>query len=145
MTTVDEVTFEDDLQAVLATEEAKRWILERGNSLEVLVQLSPISKPEEVFLARFSWVSYPGSLPSLKFRNLTTRLESDRAAWPMLPGFRPQSLDSCVHWTAEGHKLHEEWARGSATKHDPAANVLFRSLCFLQDELDHNYNGRAAA
>ena len=142
MSTVDETLLAEDFNAVKETEEATRWDLERGNSLEVSVKMSPRGKPGEVYWAFLRWQSYPGSLPSLKFRNLTTGNEADPEAWPMLPGFRPNSLDTCVHWTAEGHSLHPEWSKGSATKHNPSGNVLFRALCFLQDDLDFSYQGR---
>lgn len=142
MATVDETLLIEDFKAVEETEEAKRWILGRGNSLEVSAKMSPQGRPSDVYWAFFRWQSYPGSLPSLKFRNLVTGSETDPEAWPLLPGFRPNSFDTCVHWTAEGHGLHPEWTKGSATKHNPAGNVLFCSLCFLQDGLDFTYQGR---
>jgi hypothetical protein len=142
MAAVDEILLNEDFEALKETEEAKRWTLGRGDSLEVSAKMSPQGSQSEVYWAVFRWKTYPGSLPSLKFRNLATGSEVDPEAWPVLPGFRPASLDTCVHWTAEGHGVHPEWANGSATKHCPAGNVVFRSLCFLQDELDFTNQGR---
>src|SRR5437773_1167284 len=124
MTAIDETLLNEDFKAVKETEDAKRWILEQGNSLEVSAKMSPREIPSEVYWAFLRWQSYPGSLPSLKFRNLATGSETDPEAWPILPGFRPGSLDTCVHWTAEGHSLHPEWSKGAATKHNPSGNVL---------------------
>ncbi len=142
MASLDESLFQADFEAVTGTEEARRWTLERSHPFGVFAEMSPIAFPDEVYRAHLRWKSYPGSLPSLKFRSLVTESETDPTAWPLLPGFRPTSFDSCVHWTAEGHAIHPEWVNSAHTKHDPSANGIFQALCFLQDGLDFHYQGR---
>ena len=90
--TLSELNFKDDLDAVLLTSDAQRWKLEKTGPLEILVTLYPIGKPEEIFQARLLWGVYPAQPPSLKFRDPATGRLDVKSAWPIVRGFRPDSL-----------------------------------------------------
>lgn len=140
--TLDELCLNQDFQDAMATSDALRWILERDHPLVVKVLMSSAKSAEEKFQARLDWSAYPGKPPSLKFCHPGQDSLTDPTAWPICPGFRPASLDSCVHWTAEGQGLHPEWAGTHATRWDGTGNPLFRVLCCLQDTLDLSFTGR---
>lgn len=133
---------EADFAEIVASPESSRWTLTLGDQREVLVTMSPSSVPNERFHARLFWNEYPGTPPSLKFRDPATGNLNNPRAWPQCPGFRPTALDACVNWTFEGQGLHPEWRNSSATRWNPDGNALFRVLCILQDTLDHSYSGR---
>ena len=63
-------------------------------------------------------------------------------AWPILPGFRPQSQDACVNWCAEGFGMHPEWKNDSNAKWRAVGNVLLHVLRILQSQMDQHYGGR---
>jgi hypothetical protein len=140
--TLDEMCFAADLEAVLATEEAARWKIQHSKKLCIEVLLHSAKCPEELYLARLEWDFYPKNPPSLKFLDPSNGSTSNPRAWPQCSGFRPESLDSCVSWTREGHGLHPEWVNAPATRWDPTGNALFRALNCLQDTLDLDYRGR---
>ena len=56
-TDFEHALFAQQLEEVLALPEAKRWILERDESvpLQVLVVMHPLSNPKELFKARLRW------------------------------------------------------------------------------------------
>ena len=93
-----DVAFEDDLQEVEALEEAGRWKFEHGANQEVIVTLGSVTDSGNSYQARLAWQNYPNDAPSFKFRNPQTKSLSDPAAWPLVRGFRPGSLDACVNW-----------------------------------------------
>ncbi|MCI0464148.1 MAG: hypothetical protein L0Z62_45015 [Gemmataceae bacterium] len=132
----------DDFEKALACEDASRWKLEKIGPLEVLVSLSPVGQPHEVFQARLLWTLYPGQPPSLKFRDPATERLDMPTAWPQVRGFRPTSLDACVSWCMEGFNLHPEWRNDPKFRWDPRGNVLLKVLRILQDELDNYFRGR---
>lgn len=133
---------EADVAEVATSPESSRWNLKLGDQLEILVTMSPSVNLDEQFQARLWWSEYPGSPPSLKFRDPDTGSLTNPRAWPQCPGFRPSSTDTCVNWTAEGHALHPEWRHALATRWNPEGNALFRVLCILQDTLDLSFSGR---
>jgi hypothetical protein len=137
----DAVILEEHYAEVAASDEAHRWKLERPDWLEVWAGMSPRSAPGEVFQVRLLWARYPAEAPSLKFRDSAGRLDNPRA-WPVLPGFRPGSLDACVNYCAEGFGLHPEWRTDPRFRWDPRGNSLLRVLTLLQVELDEHYQGR---
>src|ERR1700731_3042284 len=98
-----------DFEEAKAVPEAIRWILEMPGDLEALALMSPQTVPTERFQARLLWTRYPDDPPSLKFRDPSTGRLDLPQAWPIARGFRPQSLDACVNWCAEGFSLHPEW------------------------------------
>lgn len=132
----------DDLAEATSTEDASRWELRTGEAGEVRALMFPSSAEAERFDARLLWSDYPGDLPSLKFRNLQTDSLTDPRAWPVVRGFRPATLDSCVNWTKEGMALHAEWRTDPRYRWDPSGNPLLRVLRTLQYELDYHYGGR---
>lgn len=139
---LSDLCLEADFAEVVASPEAERWTLKLAGRLEILATMSPRSSPNEKFQARLWWMEYPGGLPSLKFRNPATGSLADPHAWPVCPGFRPTSFDTCVNWTAEGHGLHPEWSQSAATRWNTSGNPLFRALCIVQDTLDLGFGGR---
>lgn len=140
--TLSNLNLKDDYQAVSQLEESSRWGPEMSGPLEVSCSMQSVKAPGEVFQARLSWTSYPDEPPSLKFRDPRTGGLDLPSAWPMVRGFRPQSLDACVSWTAEGMTIHPEWRNDPRYRWDPHGNALLRILRILQDELDEHFQGR---
>jgi hypothetical protein len=138
--------FEQELARVRGLPEAAGWKIERDceSTLGLIVELSPVSAPDERYLARLRWADYFGP-PSVKFLNFATRAETDATAWPQCRGFRPSSLDACVSWTAEGHKLHPDWGGNPRTAFQPKEAPVQFALLMLQHELDTSYTGRGRA
>lgn len=138
----DRDCFDQDLEEVVASKPAKRWTVKKTGELEVTVVLSSQKAPEETFIARHRWSRYPDGLPSLKFLDAVGGAENSKYAWPTGQGMRPDSFDTCMHWTAEGHALHPDWknARGYGLNSD--GNVLRQALMFLQQWFDFEYTGR---
>ena len=132
----------DDFAQAVASEDAARWTLKKADPLEVWASMSPASAPGEVFQARLLWSTYPAQAPSLKFRDPATGRLDMPTAWPLVRGFRPQSLDACVNWCLEGFELHPEWKTDRRYAWDPRGNVLLKVLRILQDELDNHFQGR---
>jgi hypothetical protein len=132
----------DDFVEAGEVPEAGRWILEMPSGLEVLVTLAPAREPHEKFQARLLWTKYPDAPPSLKFRDPGTGRLDVRQAWPVARGFRPQSLDACVNWCAEGFAIHPEWRNDPRFQWNSSGNPLLWVLRQLQEELDEHYQGR---
>jgi hypothetical protein len=132
----------DDFTKALACEDAARWALEKAGPLEVWASMAPAPAPAEKFQARLLWSVYPGQAPSLKFRDSDTGRLDMPTAWPMVRGFRPQSLDACVNWCLKGLALHPEWKTDHRYAWDPRGNPLLKVLRILQDELDQHFQGR---
>jgi len=136
------LNLEDDFEKVLTSEDAARWVLKKAGPLEIWASMSPVSATQEVFQARLLWDIYPGQASSLKFRDPVTGRLDMPTAWPLVRGFRPQSLDACVNWCLEGFGLHPEWKTDPQYAWDPRGNVFLKVLRILQDELDHHFQGR---
>ena len=132
----------DDLAEARGTEDASRWEFTLAASLEIHVMMSSVAAPAERFQARLLWTAYPDEPPSLKFRDPATGSLNQPQAWPKVRGFRPQSLDACVNWTAEGLAIHPEWRTDARYRWDTRGNVLLKVLRILQSELDDHYTGR---
>jgi hypothetical protein len=141
-TELEQTLFEEELDAVRELPEAPRWHIERDDAvpLGVYVVMHPKSAPNEKFKARIRWTNYFGP-PSLKFVNISTDAE-EPAAWPRCFGFRPDSKDACLPWTAEGHRLHPDW-RNSAKNSFPKVELPLQFVLLqLQSSLDTSYQGR---
>lgn len=135
--------FELQLEEVLKLPETCRWSLERDTSvpLGVFAVMHPLSKPEELFKSRLRWNDLTKA-PSLKFIDMTTGSDSNPAAWPKCYGFRPDSLDACLPWTAEGHGLHSEWASSAANAFPKVEAPVQFALLNIQSSLDNSFQGR---
>lgn len=140
--TASDIAFEDDLQVVEKTEDAKRWKVERGAHQEVFVTLASTVDPGNMYQVRLAWRSYPLDAPSMKFRNPLTKSVSEPTAWPNVRGFRPTNLDACVNWCEEGFVAHPEWRNDPKYRWRPEGNALLRVLRILQSEMDDYYQGR---
>lgn len=137
--------FEQELDAMSDVPESKRWQLERDATvpLGLHVVMHPMSHPEEFYKVRVHWADYFGPF-SMKFIHLETSVDNDPNAWPKCFGFRPNSLDACLPWTAEGHGLHPEW-RNSATNRFPTVDLPMQyALLQIQLSLDTTYEGRGS-
>jgi hypothetical protein len=139
---LSELNLKEDYEKVLSCQDCSRWKLEKVGPLEVLASMFPIDHPEEVFQARLLWRIYPDEAPSLKFRDPASGRLNMPSAWPVVRGFRPNSLDACVSFCVEGLNLHPEWRNDQRYRWDPRGNVLLKVLRILQDELDNQYKGR---
>ncbi len=132
----------DDFEESASVPDASRWKLERVGDLEVFATMSSASTPSEHFQARLLWNKYPDEAPSLKFRDPATGRLDVPQAWPVVRGFRPQSLDACVNWCAEGLNLHPEWKTDPRWRWNANGNPMLWVLRQLQEELDQYYQGR---
>jgi hypothetical protein len=139
---LSELNLKDDFQEVLGLEEASIWKLEKPGPLEIWCTLSSLKAPGDLFQVRLLWISYPDDAPSLKFREPTSGRLDVPNAWPVVPGFRPSSLDACVNWCSEGFALHLEWRNDGRYSWRSDGNVLLKVLRILQEQLDDNYGGR---
>jgi hypothetical protein len=139
---LSKLNLKDDFEEASGTPDAARWKLEMPGDLEVWATISPASVAAEKFQARLLWGRYPDDPPSLKFRDPATGRLDLPQAWPVARGFRPQSLDACVNWCAEGFNLHPEWRNDARWKWNPSGNPLLWVLRQLQEELDDYYQGR---
>lgn len=132
----------DDFREAGDVSDASRWTLEMPSDMEVLVTLAPAREPNEKFRARLLWTTYPDDPPSLKFLDIATGRLDMPQAWPVGRGFRPQNLDACCNWCAEGFATHPEWKNAPNYKWNPSGNPLLWVLRQLQEELDDHYQGR---
>jgi hypothetical protein len=73
-------------------------------------QLRPAANPHDAYFVRLGWSVYPDAPPSIKFATSLRGAITDPAAWPVMPGYRPPSLDVCKPISAEGFALHPDWA-----------------------------------
>lgn len=142
-TELEQVLFDEELEAVRDLPEARRWQLERNQEvpLELFAVMHPIRNPTEFYKARIRWTDYFGPF-SLKFINIVTGADNDPQAWPRCFGFRPTSLDACLPWTAEGHGLHPEWKNSVAQAFPKVEAPMQHALLQLQLSLDNSYEGR---
>jgi hypothetical protein len=105
-------------------------------------QLRPASDAEETYFARIAWSVYPGAPPSVKFARAICGALDDAGAWPLIPGYRPGSLDICKPFTAEGFALHPDWAATSQAW-TGEGNVFLVVVRELQRNLNGpSYDGR---
>jgi len=135
--------FERQLQEALELPEAQRWTLERDESvpLGLFATMCPRRNPNERYRARLRWTDLYRP-PSLKFIDPTTNSETCPNAWPKCHGFRPSSLDACLPWTEEGHKLHPEWQNSSINSFPKTDAPVQFALLNTQSSLDQTYEGR---
>jgi hypothetical protein len=135
--------FERQLQEALELPEAKRWILERDDSvpLGILATMHPRSNTGELYKARLRW-SDLYKPPSLKFIDISTNCDTGPNAWPRCHGFRPGALDACLPWTEEGQRLHPEWQNSSANAFPKTDAPIQFALINVQSSLDQTYQGR---
>jgi hypothetical protein len=139
---LSKLNLKDDFEEAKSVRDAARWALEMPQDLEVLATMSPANAPNERFQARLLWSKYPDEPPSLKFRDPATGRLDLPQAWPVVRGFRSQSLDACVNWCLEGFALHPEWRSDPRFRWNPNGNPLLRVLRQLQEELDDHFQGR---
>ncbi len=139
---LSKLSLDQDFKKAALVEDAARWELEKPEALEVWAMMHSISAPEELFQVRLLWDVYPDKAPSLKFRDPETGRLDLPTAWPVLPGFRPGSLDACVNYCSEGFALHPEWTTDAKFRWNPNGNVLLNVLRILQEEFDLSYGGR---
>jgi hypothetical protein len=132
----------EDFQEAITAPDASRWTLQMPGDLEVFALMVSKSAPTDQFQARLLWARYPDDPPSLKFRDPSTGRLDLPQAWPIARGFRPQSLDACVNWCAEGFNLHPEWTGDPRYRWNPHGNPLLWVLRQLQEELDDHFQGR---
>ena len=145
-TDFEQAVFEQQLQDVLRLPEARRWCIERDDSvpLGVFATMHSLRQPQELFKARLRW-SDLFAAASLRFIDMTTGADNNPTAWPRCFGFRPGSLDACLPWTHEGQRLHPEWQRSAATAFPKTDVPVQFALLNIQSALDNSYEGRGSA
>jgi hypothetical protein len=141
---LSEMNLADDVAEVREAKDATRWEIQYVAPDVVLVTMSPKDHPTDKFSSRWTWTVYPANPPSLKFQDDSTGRLDLTSAWPLFPGSRPTSFDTCVNWTAEGFGLHAEWKCDPNYRWMSDGNVLLKVLRYLQEKLDDEYQGRSA-
>jgi len=139
---LSQINFAQDLEAALAVDDAQRWKVERVDGLEIYVEISSAKAPGEKFQVRLLWSVYPGEPPSIKFRDPQSGRLDIKTAWPVVRGFRPENLDTCVNYSSEGFVTHPEWKKDLNYKWNPNGNSVLRILRTLQSEMDDHFAGR---
>jgi hypothetical protein len=139
------LSLEEDLDEVSGLPEAASWDLSKPTPLEILATFRPATTPGEQFRARLLWERYPDEPPSLKFLDPATGRLDLPSAWPLVRGFRPQSVDACVTYSKEGFVLHPEWRNDPRYRWKSDGNPLLKVLRIIQAELDETFQGRFKA
>jgi hypothetical protein len=142
---------ESELSLAADAPAAAAFLSERGGRLHEPVageagvcwaEMRPGSERGETYIARIAWTVYPGSPPSLKFATAVGGPITDRAAWPVAPGYRATELDVCKPFTAEGFAIHPDWASTSQAWR-AEGNPLLAVVRELQRDLNGpGYQGR---
>ena len=105
------------------------------------LQMHPRSAPSEIYVARVRWMRYPDAPPSVKFATEVGGRIDVQAAWPNVPGYRPNALDICMPFTAEGFAVHQEWAQTKDAWTGTGNPFLWVAETLLRD-LNYRYQGR---
>lgn len=105
--------------------------------------LKPRTEPDERYVVRLAWTTYPHEPPSVRFASAVGGPLTSTAAWPTIPGYRPASFDICKPFTAEGYALHPDWRSGPEAWRTTGNPFLYVAT-MLQYDLDNNYTGRSA-
>ena len=133
----------DQLAGDFERDAADRWSAVLAGVLEVLVDMSPVSAPTEIFRACLLWDVYPDAPPSVLFRDTATGRTDNPNSWPTGGPFRPTS-GLCVNYTREGFTMHPEWIGDPRLRwRGDDGNVLLKVIRLLQEDLDTFYGGRA--
>jgi hypothetical protein len=127
--------------AVLLTQCGGRLYPDESDSATYWLKLSPMSDPEETYVACVVWATYPRQPPSVKFATEVGGRVDVATAWPIVPGFRPTALDICMPFTEEGFNTHPEWRSGTEAWKDTGNPFLFVAST-LQRLLDTRCAGR---
>ncbi len=104
--------------------------------------MRPLSAPEERYYPRLGWTVYPHAPASIRFADGVGGSLAVVSAWPVIPGYRAQSLDICKPMCAEGYATHPEWATGPDAW-PTEGNPFLWVVQLLQYDLDNMYGGRA--
>jgi hypothetical protein len=138
-----ELALEADAEAVATFLREHGGRLDGGEDSSGIYWLTlvPASDPDETYFARLAWSEYPSAPPSVKFAKSIGGALDDPRAWPVVPGFRAQSFDICMPFTAEGFALHPEWA-GTSEAWRSTGNPFLYVTSTLQRFLDIQYSGR---
>jgi len=105
--------------------------------------MRPRTEPNERYVARVAWTTYPHEAPSVRFASAIGDSLTSTAAWPTIPGYRPASFDICKPFTAEAYNIHPEWRSGPEAWRT-TGNPFLHVATTLQYDLDNNYTGRSA-
>lgn len=103
--------------------------------------MSPVGRPNDRFLARLVWTSYPQAPPSVRFHDRVGGTFAVPCAWPAISGYRIGTWDICKPFTAEGYALHPEWRQGP-TAWPTVGNPFLWVASVLQNDLNLS-TGRA--
>ena len=139
---LSQLNFLQDLDEALKVGEAQQWKVEKVSALEIYVEISSAKAPAEKFQLRLHWSIYPDEPPSIKFRDPQSGRLDMPTAWPVVRGFRPANLDTCVNYSSEGFVTHPEWKKDANLKWNPNGNSVLRILRTLQNEMDEHFEGR---
>jgi hypothetical protein len=138
------LALEADLPAVVeAAVEAGASIEKDANEdLVYWLTMSPSAAPEETFNARIGWTAYPQRPPSVKFAERIAGPLDVVSAWPVIPGYRPEALDICQPFTAEGFGVHPEW-ESAAEAWQESGNPFLAVVTRLLHDITDRYQRRA--
>lgn len=94
------------------------------------------------FVVRLAWEVYPSRPPSVLFAVDVGGATTEPTAWPNASGYRAPN-DICKPFTAEGQRLHPEWA-GSAHAWRPDGNPFLYVVETIDADLRRVKGARAA-
>ncbi len=127
--------------AVLLRQHGGHLHADPNESAVYWLEMASASDPNETYVARIGWTTYPGSPPSVKFATEIGGRLDVTSAWPQIPGFRPTAFDICMPFTAEGFNVHPEW-RTSAEAWKSTGNPFLFVASTVQRLLDTRCSGR---
>ena len=145
------LNLDDDEAEVVVFLAANRGVLERDDRLPdgvgeagvYWLMMRPRTAPDERYIVRVAWDSYPYQPPSIKFADRVRGSLTVTGAWPLMTGYRPTSFDICRPMCKEGYAVHPEWRQGS-TAWPTEGNPFLWVVQMLQFHLDNDYQGRSA-
>ena len=112
-----------------------------GDAAVYWATVRPRTHPDETYIVRIEWFTYPYEPPSIKFATSVRGSLTEPRAWPVVVGYRPQSLDICRPMCREGFATHPEWNQGS-TAWPSTGNPFLWVIELVQYHLDNEYERR---
>jgi hypothetical protein len=135
-------TDEDEVVKFLA-ENGGRLDRDKADAAIYWLTLRPRADPNEGYVVRVAWHSYPHRPPSVKFADAIGGSLTTTSAWPVIAAYRPASYDICKPFTAEGFALHPDWESGPQAWRTNG-NPFLWIVQTLQSDLGDGYAGRSA-
>ncbi len=140
-----QLAIEEDLAEVQAIVADAGALLEQDENDELVywLTMSPRDVPQERYVARLQWRSYPDEAPSIKFADSVGGRLDLTSAWPIIPGYRAGAFDICQPFTREAYDVHPEWRVGP-TAWTGTGNPFAWVVELMLIDMTSRYQGRSA-